>query len=260
MSLFRECERLVVVSFFSIAVLILISIPVHISAAKNVETNFDSVNFDADSNVIDNMYMPLEPGTTFYYEAETEDGLETDTVEVTDAPCNILGVECVEVSDMAYLEDCLIEDTLDWFAQDKDGNVWYLGEDTESYDVDEDCNPIGPPSTEGSWVAGQDVAGIGTDAEAGIVMLAKPKQGLSYMQEFYEEEAEDMANVLRLNATVSTELADYEGCLETKEWTPLEHGAIEHKYYAPGIGLVYVEELKGKTVKVELVDIELPAP
>ena len=78
---------------------------------------------------------------------------------------------------------------------------------------------------------------------------------MCYEQEYYEGEAEDMGKVLRLDVNVSIDLDDYEGCLKTKEWTPLEPGAIEHKYYAPGVGLVYIEELMEKTVEVELVEI-----
>lgn len=253
MGLLRESKKMIVfVSFFSVAILILIGVPMNKSVAKNVDTDFDAGDFDGDSIVINNMYMPLVPGTTFYYEAETEDGLETNTVEVTSDTKVILGVTTRVVRDMAYLDGCLVEDTLDWFAQDMDGNVWYLGEDTMELDCD--GNVL---STEGSWEAGADVAGTGEVAEAGIVMLANPMPGLSYMQEYYEDEAEDMAKVLRLNANVSIDFGDYEDCLKTKEWTPLELGATEHKYYAPGVGLVYVEELKGKTVRVELVDITM---
>ena len=253
MRFLRETKKMIVfVSFFSIAVLILIGVPINNSAAKKVEIpDVSSVDFGdpGDSIEINNIYMPLIPGTIFTYEAVTEDGLERNTVEVTTGTKFILGVETVVVRDMAYLDGVLIEDTFDWFAQDVEGNVWYLGEATESYDN-------GNVSTEGSWEAGADVDDIGEVAEAGIVMLADPMPGLSYMQEFYMGIAEDMASVLRLNATVSIEFDDFDDCLETKEWTPLGPGSIEHKYYAPGVGLVLVEELKGKTVREELVDIE----
>jgi hypothetical protein len=85
-------------------------------------------------------------------------------------------------------------------------------------------------------------------------MLADPMPGMSYRQEYYEEEAEDMGKVLKLNEKVTIDYGDFEDCLKTKEWTPLAPGEVEHKYYAPGVGLVFIEELKGKTVKVELID------
>lgn len=190
---------------------------------------------------IDNMYLPMVPGTTFVYEAETEDGLEHNEVAVTHDTKVILGVTCVVVSDNAWVEGVLEEETLDWFAQDRWGNVWYFGEDTKAYDD-------GAISTEGSWEAGVD------GAKPGIVMLADPVSGASYWQEFLEEVAEDMAKVLRLNASVSG-IDDWSPCIETKEWSPLEKGVVEHKFYAPGVGLVLVKELKGGTIVVELVEI-----
>jgi len=260
MSLLRKCKLIIFVYLYSFAVLILISVPVDKSFALEVEIpDIGSVDFGtpADSTDIDNSYMPLIPGTIFYYEAETDDGLEETITEVTSDTKIILGITTVVVHDTAFLDGTLIEDTLDWYAQDVDGNVWYFGEDTEGYTYDENGILI-DTSTEGSWEAGIDVAGTGTDAKAGIVMLADPENGLSYMQEFYEDEAEDMAKVSNLNAKVSIEYGDYDDCLKTKEWTPLESGSVEYKYYATGVGLVYVEENHGKTVKVELVGIDHP--
>jgi hypothetical protein len=94
-------------------------------------------------------------------------------------------------------------------------------------------------------------------------MLADPRRGVSYQQEYYEDEAEDMAKVLRLDARVSIEYGDYTGCLLTKEYTPLERGQIEHKYYCPVTpgdpGLVLVNEFSGKTKRVEYVGSTRPA-
>ncbi len=194
--------------------------------------------------VIDNPYLPLVPGTTFTYIAETEDGIEENVVSVTHQTKEILGVTCTVVFDLVYVEDVLTEETYDWYAQDKEGNVWYFGEDTKEYD--EYGNVI---STEGSWEAGVD------DAKPGIVMEADPQPGQSYRQEYYEGVAEDMAKVLRLTAAVSVRYGDFEDCLKTKEWTPLEPGVVEQKFYVWGVGLVLVTELKGKSVRVELVEI-----
>jgi hypothetical protein len=213
----------------------------------------DPANF---VGVINNQYLPLTPGRTFTYEAETEDGLARDVMRVTHETKVILGVTCTVVRDTALLIDEVTpngrveEDTQDWFAQDRDGNVWYFGEFTTSYEYDEQGNQIGT-SNEGSWEAGQgDPA-----AQPGIVMLAHPRSGDSYRQEFAEGEAEDMAAVLRLNASVSVPYDDFDDCLETKEWTPLEPGHVEQKFYAPGVGLVLVLEHHGKIVRQELVDI-----
>lgn len=195
-------------------------------------------------DVIDNPYLPLVPGTTFTYEAETEDGIEENVVNVTRKTKKILDVTCTVVWDLVYVGGVLTEETYDWYAQDRHGNVWYFGEDTKEYD--EDGNVI---STEGSWEAGVD------GAKPGIVMEADPQPGDSYRQEYYEGVAEDMAKVLRLNASVSVPYGDFDDCLKTKEWTPLDRGVVEHKYYAWGVGLVLVTELKGKSVQVELVGI-----
>jgi len=146
------------------------------------------------------------------------------------------------VHDWETVNGELSEDTYDWYAQDNNGNVWYFGEDTTEYLDD------GTTSKEGSWEAGVD------GAEPGIVMLAEPIPGTSYRQEYYEGNAEDMGKVLRLNARVAVEYGDFDDCLKTKEWTSLDPGVIEHKYYAPGVGLVLVKELKGTTVRVELID------
>lgn len=211
--------------------------------AKTFNPIFDPDNFP-DPPVINNPFMTLTPVTAFCYEGETEDGTETDEVTVTDCELEIADVQVVVVRDAVYLDGELVEDTYDYYAQDEDGHIWYLGEASKECDSGE---------TEGSWITGED------DAEAGIVMLNNPMPGISYMQEFLEGEAEDMAKVLRLNANV-TESCDKD-CLETKEWTELAHGEIEHKFYSldmlgSGIGgLVLVEELKGKTVMSELVEI-----
>jgi hypothetical protein len=204
----------------------------------------------------DNDYFPMPPaeGITYVYEAETEDEIEQNVTFFSTDTIVIQGVTCVVVYDQAWVyvkeldEWFLVEDTEDWYAWDNDGNVWYFGEDTIAYLFDENWIPTGT-TDEGSWKAGED------GAAAGIVMLADPRPGISYRQEYYEDEAEDEAMVLRLNAGVSIDYGDFEDTLETKEWTRLEPGHIEHKYYAPGVGLVFVEELKGKTVRVELIDI-----
>lgn len=206
------------------------------------------------TTVIDNTYFPLTPGTTYIYEAEEEDGLMRDEFTVTHTTRVVNGVTCVEVHDVAWIfvdeiqNWRLLEDTLDWFAQDSAGNVWYFGEDTTSYEYDEEWNQIGT-SNEGAWEAGVD------GALPGIIMLANPRNGRSYRQELAQDVAEDHAKILRRNATVSVEWGDFTGCLKTKEWTPLDPGFIEHKYYAPGVGLVLVNELHGGTVRVELVEI-----
>lgn len=230
----------------TITVTMLLSFSLAVAEAKRYD--LPHVNPNDFVSLIDNPYMPLESGTTFVYEAETKDEFILNNITVTDETKEIMGVSCTVVYDVEWVNDLLTEETYDWYAQDSSGNVWYFGEATTEYLYDETGVLIGT-STEGSWEAGVD------GATPGIVMLATPKPGISYRQEFYEGVAEDMSKVLRLNAHVSVEYGDFAGCLKTKEWTPLKPGVIEHKYYAPGIGLVFVEEIKGKTVKVALVDV-----
>lgn len=236
----------------AMAVVMLIGFTGGALEAKNFEPPaFDSANF---VSPMDNLYFPKAIGATYVYRAETEDELIWNEITVTSGIELIMGVACTVVYDVEWIsvDDgntwIIAEDTDDWYAWDNDGNVWYFGEATIKHLYDDDWNFIGT-STEGSWKAGED------DALPGIVMLADPMPGMSYQQEYYEDVAEDMGKVLRFNASVSVEYGDYDDCLKTKEWTPLAPGEIEHKYYAPGIGLVFIEELKGKTVKVELIDI-----
>jgi hypothetical protein len=222
-----------------------------------VEIEFDALDF-SDPLDIDNPWWPLNsPGTTWhYYAVEGEDECVITEFTVTSMSyLTAVGVEARIVEEVEWLdEDCdgskdlLLEETDDWYAQDDAGNVWYLGEDTLAYEYDDQGNEV-EVSDEGSWEAGVD------GAEAGIVMLAEPMPGLYYRQEYLEGEAEDMGKVLRLNARVSIDFGDFEGCLVTKEWTALEPGHVEHKYYCPRIGLVHVEELKEKTVLVDLVGV-----
>jgi hypothetical protein len=135
-------------------------------------------------------------------------------------------VECVVVDDRGWEAGKLIEKTYDWFAQDEEGNVWYFGEDTKEY------NNGKVTSTKGSWEAGVD------GAKPGIIMEAHPKVGESYRQEYYKGEAEDMAKVQSSNESVKVLYGSFDHVLVTKEWTPLEPGYVEHKYYARGVGQV----------------------
>src|SRR5574341_996230 len=147
-------------------------------------------NFPGVPNV-NNAFLTLIPGTAFCYQAETEDGTEENEVTVVTIggnPCTlpIAGVQTIVVRDAVRLEGVLTEDTYDFYAQDNDGNVWYLGEATK------ECGP--PPNTEGTWNADpfNSVTNPHGGGEPGIVMLADPIPGKSYQQEFLEGVAADM--------------------------------------------------------------------
>jgi hypothetical protein len=216
--------------------------------------DFDEATF-SEPTVIDNPFLPLAPGTAKTLIAETDEGVERTLIEVLDSTRIVAGVECRRVRDRVYLDDVLIEDTEDWFAQDDDGNVWYMGEQVDNYNYDDQGNLI-DITHEGGWEAGRDVAGIGVVAHPGHVMRASPIRGEVYNQEFYAGEAEDMGEVVALNILVI--LSDgtrYPGCLQTRDFTPLEPGVNEYKYYARGIGLVLEEVVNGDE-RSELVEVE----
>ena len=185
----------------------------------------DASEFTAD---VTNRWFPLEPGTRWVYRETTEDG-ETVRVVVTatDATREIAnGVTARVVRDTVTLEDTVIEDTFDWYAQDSHGTVWYLGEDTAEFEG-------GRVSTrEGSFEAGVD------GAQPGVIMPASPEPGMTYRQEYYDGEAEDRGEVLAVDQHAKVPAGDYQGLVKTADTTPLEPDVLEHKYYAAGIGLV----------------------
>jgi uncharacterized protein YuzE len=203
---------------------------------------FDPCDF-SNEEIIDNPYLTFTPGTTFTYESETEEGTEEDIVVVTDETKEILGVTARVVRDTVSLDGELIEDTFDWFAQDKEGNVWYLGEDTKEYENGEVV------STEGSWEAGVD------GAEAGIIMLADPQVGDTYRQEWYPGVAEDAAEVISLNEEVTVPYGTFTNCLQTREFSTLDPELNEYKFYCPDVGGVTLEEVIDSDERVELIDV-----
>ena len=183
--------------------------------------------------VVNNPYFPLVPGTTFTF--VEKDGRETreNKVTVTHDTKTILGVKCVVVHDTVTVKGVLLEDTFDWYAQDKQGAVWYFGEATREF------KSGGRVSTEGSWEAG--VKG----AQPGIVMPANPQPGEPYRQEYLAGEAEDMGQVVALDETVTVPFGTFKGCVRTKDWSMLESGS-EKKWFAKGLGVVRIESSAGE--------------
>jgi hypothetical protein len=203
---------------------------------------FDPCYF-SNEEIIDNPYLTFTPGATFTYRSETDEGTEEDIVTVTDETKEILGVTARVVRDTVSLDGELIEDTFDWFAQDKEGNVWYLGEDTKEYENGEVV------STEGSWEAGVD------GAKAGIIMLADPQVGDTYRQEWYPGVAEDAAEVISLNEEVTVPYGTFTNCLQTREFSTLDPELNEYKFYCPDVGGVTLEEVIDSGETVELIDV-----
>lgn len=206
-------------------------------------------DFSAD---ITNPYFPLIPGRTLIYEADTDDGLERIEVTTLEETFEIAGVECRAVRDIVSLAEQesgefeVIEDTIDWYAQDDDGNVWYFGEIARNFEDGMLDN------LDGSWRHGKD------GAKAGIIMLGTPALGDAYRQEWLVNEAEDYGIVLSLSENVTVPAGSYANCYRTQDATPLEPEVNEHKLYAPGIGVVKeINVTDGETV--ELIEIIEPS-
>jgi hypothetical protein len=196
---------------------------------------------------VTNPWFPLRPGTTLVYRGVKDGKVSRDVVHVTGKTRRIAGVVCTAVSDRLYLRGRLEERTTDWYAQDKAGSVWYFGEATAELDTHGKVT-----SREGSWLAG--VHG----AVAGVFMPAHPHVGFSARQEYYKGHAEDHFRVLSRSVRVDTPGASSSHALLTKEWTPLEPGVIDHKYYVRGIGTVLEQTVKGGDERNTLVSITRP--
>ena len=146
------------------------------------------------------------------------------------------------VSDRLYIDGVLEERTSDYYSQDAHGTVWYFGEDTAELD------PNGKVTTrEGTWHSGRD------GAKPGILMYAAPRVGQSARQEYLKGNAEDHFAVVATGRSVTVPFRRFGGVLLTKEWTPLEPGVLDHKYYARGIGTVLEQTVKGGDERNELV-------
>ena len=184
-------------------------------------------------------YLPLTQGSTWVYEGTfTEDGeeiTETITVTVTDRIKLVDGIRCLVVRDVVEIDGELVEDTDDWFAQDVSGNIWYCGEEVKDYETfDGDAPPLPQlVAIDGSFKAGRD------GDEAGILLPAILNVGDIYRQEVSFTNAEDVIEIIAVDATESVPAASCAGdCLVTLDYSPLEPGVEENKYYAPGIGMI----------------------
>ena len=198
--------------------------------------NLDPADFTTE---IDNPYWPMTPGNRWVSRSSEE----RIVVEVTDRKKTVQGgIEAVVVRDTVTDNNGdLVEVTDDWYAQDRDGNIWYLGEDVRDFKGGRVV------SRGGSWEHGVD------GAQAGIAIPADPQRGQRYRQEYYEGEAEDRAEVLSVDARVIVPAGEFDGCLQTSDTTPLEPGVEERKYYAKGVGPVLNEKVSPERFREELV-------
>ena len=195
--------------------------------------------------VIDNRYFPLRPGTAYHYKGVAEDGTtpQTDDEFVTHETKKIQGVASTVVRDVVSSHGRPIEKTFDWYAQDKGGNVWYMGEDTRELENGHFVK------MSDSWEAGVD------GAEAGIIMPGDPQPGDAYRQEYYPKYALDQARVLGGGGPVKVPYGSYKKTLTTVETSPLDPGVAEHKYYVAGLGDIKEQTVKGNQEQIQLVSV-----
>lgn len=195
------------------------------------------------STTIDNPYWPMKPGTRWVYrETDPEGGELRVVVRVTNQVKRIAnGVLARVVRDTVTEDGTLVEDTWDWYAQDRAGNIWYLGEYTKEY---ENGKLVG---TAGSFEAGVD------GAQAGIAMPARPRAGMKYRQEYYAGEAEDRAEVFSLGEQVEVPTGHFRDVVMTRDLNPLKPKILEYKFFARGVGPVLVLGVSGGSDREELV-------
>jgi len=215
-------------------------------AAPGYAPAIDPANFVV---AVDNPYFPLTSGTTYVFEGTRDGKGQRDEFAVTNETKVVMGVSSVVVRDTATRigDGSLIERTDDWFAQDREGNVWYMGEDTKTFDARGNVK-----SREGSWEGGVD------GALPGIVMPGDPRVPSTYRQEFYPGHAQDMAWIVDRSQSVEVPFRKFDTVLETLEWSPLEPDVIEKKYYAAGFGLVFSTSAAGEVEDAKLVSVTHP--
>jgi hypothetical protein len=194
---------------------------------------------------IDNPWFPLKPGSVYVYRGVKDGQPSREVLTVMHATATINGAPCAVIHDRLYVRGQLEERTTDWYTQDKQGNVWYYGEQTATLATNGSVT-----STEGTWRAGKD------GAQPGIYMPASPTVGMTARQEFYKGHAEDHVEILNLRAPVKVSWGKSSQALLTKEWTPLEPGVIDHKYYIRGVGTVLEQTVKGGNERNELVSFK----
>lgn len=183
--------------------------------------------------VIDNPYLPFPVGRTLIYRG-IKDGLsQTERVHVTRRTRKIEGITVTAVTDVARHHGKLLEKTTDWYAQNKQGAVWYFGENTVAY------LPGGKVDRSGSWRAGV------KDAEPGIVMLAHPAVPDGYRQEYWKGNAEDTAWIVSRGGKLTLPRRTVRHILTSLEFSRLEPRVIDQKIYAPGVGIIIERAVRG---------------
>ena len=211
------------------------------SPSPAYSVTYSPADFSAD---ITNPFLPLKPGVTLIYRGTKDGEPAVERFFISKETQKIDGIPCRVVLDRLWLSGTLAETTRDFYSQDSQGNVWYFGEDTA--EIDAHGNMIG---TEGTWHSGD------AGAFPGIFMPASPVVGESHRQEYRAGHAEDFFQVLDLSASVTVPYRHFSSALLTKEWTPLEPGVLDHKYYVRGIGEVKESSVSGPREELILVSV-----
>lgn len=195
------------------------------------------------SSKIDNVYFKMPVGKKMIFEAKSEDGLERIEVEIINEQRTIMGVETQVYWDRVWKNGQLREETKDYLAQDKAGNVWYFGEAVDNFENGK------LKDHRGAWLAGTG------GALPGIWMKAAPKIGEEYRQEFLKGEAEDMGRIVSTGETVTITAGTFSGCIKTLDWSPLDGETKEQKTYCPKAGGLVLEEDLVSGERMELIEI-----
>ncbi len=231
MSYFKQCAGI------AAGAAILSTIFATVSLAAGDESRYETLDKSKFSNSasVDNLYMPLKPGTQYIYDGFT--GEEDERIQrtviftVTDLVKEIDGVQCVVVWDQDIEAGELIETVLAFFAQDNDGNVWNLGELVEIYE-------------DGEFVGGQAwLIGHLDEVRAGIMMKAAPEvDGIEYSQGFAPAPFfwSDRAETVEMGVTIQVPYGTFENVLISAEYSEDEPEAKQLKYYAPNVGVIRV--------------------
>jgi hypothetical protein len=202
--------------------------------------DLDPADFTAD---IDNPWWPMTVGGTWVYnETDAEGAKQKVVVTVTDKTKKLAnGIEARVVRDEVTEDGVPVELTDDYYAQDRDGNIWYMGEATQEFDEGK------PGSTDGSFEAGKD------GAQPGIAIPAKPQAGMTYRQEYYKGEAEDQGEIIRTDVQAEAPFGHFENVVMTMDTNPLEPDVLEFKFYAKDVGPVVAITVSGGSDREELV-------
>ncbi len=190
---------------------------------------------------IEHPYWPMKAGSRWIFrETDAEGSVSRVVVTVLNKTKTIMGIEARIVHDQVTEDGEVKEDTFDWYAQDAEGNLWYLGEDTTEYENGK------PKTKEGSWEAGVD------GALAGVILPAHPEVGMTYREEYYKGHAEDGASILSVDAFAKVPYGTFDDGIQTRNFSGIEPDVIEEKIYAKGVGVVLEITVSGGSDRTEL--------